>query len=267
MIGLPFIHTVGACAGKIVALASPNDMPTKYNWARVLKHEFVHVLNLQQTQFAIPHWFTEALAVHSEGSVRPQTWNELLKERVPKNELFNLDTINLGFVRPQSGLDWQMAYCQADLYARYMTEKYGEDALAKMLKAYRDNLDTPAALERELGVKQADFEKGYVDYVRGVTAGLGAQVTNPDEPLATLERLHRAQPDDARVAARLAASRLAQGLCRRAQAGRVGSRRPKGGRPGAATGGLRAGPRAAGRGRDTGRAGTFGRAPRSWRAR
>ncbi len=55
MVGLPFVHTVGACAGKIVALASPNDMPKKYNWARVLKHEFVHVLNLQQTNFAIPH--------------------------------------------------------------------------------------------------------------------------------------------------------------------------------------------------------------------
>ena len=28
MIGLPFVHTVGACAGKVVALASPGDMPS-----------------------------------------------------------------------------------------------------------------------------------------------------------------------------------------------------------------------------------------------
>ena len=74
MVGLPYIGTVGACAGKMVALASPNDMPQKYNWARVLKHEFVHVLNLQQTDFNIPHWFTEALAVESEGYPRPQVW-------------------------------------------------------------------------------------------------------------------------------------------------------------------------------------------------
>src|SRR5690606_8977195 len=47
MVGLPYIGTVGACAGKMVALASPNDMDQKYNWARVLKHEFIHVLNLQ----------------------------------------------------------------------------------------------------------------------------------------------------------------------------------------------------------------------------
>jgi tetratricopeptide (TPR) repeat protein len=208
MVGLPFVHTVGACAGKMVALASPNDMPKKFNWARVLKHEFVHVLNLQQTDFSIPHWFTEALAVRSEGPVRPQAWNALLAERVPKNQLFNLETINLGFVRPQSSLDWQMAYCQADLYARYMTETYGANASAKMLVAYRDNLDTPAALKREFGVNQQDFERGYVDYVRGVAAGLTSGPTTTSAPLAELERSHQKDPADAVLTASLAAAYL-----------------------------------------------------------
>jgi cellulose synthase operon protein C len=208
MVGLPFVHTVGACAGKMVALASPNDMPKKFNWARVLKHEFVHVLNLQQTDFSIPHWFTEALAVGSEGPVRPQSWNALLAERVPKNQLFNLDTINLGFVRPQSSLDWQMAYCQADLYARYLTKTYGADAPAKMLAAYRDNLNTPAALKREFGVGQQDFERGYVEYVRGVAAGLTVGPAAPNASLAELERSHQQNPTDAMLSARLAAAYL-----------------------------------------------------------
>ena len=210
MVGLPFVHTVGACAGKIVALASPNDMPKKFNWARVLKHEFVHVLNLQQTDFSIPHWFTEALAVGSEGYARPQTWNELLAERVPKNQLFNLDTINLGFVRPQSSLDWQMAYCQADLYAQYLTTTYGDDALAKMLSAYRDNLDTPQALQRAFGVGKEDFERGYVAYVRRIAGELSAQPAAAAEPLASLERSHEEHPDDAQLAVRLSMAYLAR---------------------------------------------------------
>jgi len=204
MVGLPFIHTVGACAGKVVALASPNDMPKKYNWARVLKHEFVHVLNLQQTNFNIPHWYTEALAVGSEGFPRPPTWNDLLLERVPAGKLFNLDTINLGFVRPQSSNDWTMAYCQADLYAKYMTKTYGEDALAKMLAAYRDNLDTPAALRRSFQVEVADFERGYLEFVRAVTATLSAEAPMPAQTLADLEAAHRDKPDDTLTAARLA---------------------------------------------------------------
>lgn len=204
MVGLPFIHTVGACAGKVVALASPNEMPKKYNWARVLKHEFVHVLNLQQTDFAIPHWFTEALAVGSEGFPRPQNWNELLTERVPKNQLFNLDTINLGFVRPQSSNDWNMAYCQADLYAQYMTKTYGEDALAKMLAGYRDRLATSAALRRAFAVEQVDFERGYLEYVRAVTAEFSSAAAQRAKSLAELESAHSDQPDDALATARLA---------------------------------------------------------------
>jgi len=58
MVGLPYVGTVGACAGQMVAIASPNGLPKKFNWARVLRHEFVHVVNLQQTKFNIPHWFT-----------------------------------------------------------------------------------------------------------------------------------------------------------------------------------------------------------------
>lgn len=204
MVGLPYIGTVGACAGRMVALASPNDMPKKYNWARVLKHEFVHVLNLQQTRFNIPHWFTEALAVESEGYPRPQIWNELLAERVPRGELFNLDTINLGFIRPASSLDWQMAYCQAQLYAQYMVAAHGKDALARMLAAYRDNLDTRAALQRCFGVSQEEFEQGYLEYIRGVAAGLTARPRAPAMTLAQLVRAQREHPEDPELTARLA---------------------------------------------------------------
>ncbi|MDH3718238.1 MAG: tetratricopeptide repeat protein, partial [Planctomycetota bacterium] len=123
MVGLPHIHTIGACAGKMVAMVSPGDMEKDFNWARVVKHELVHVINLQQTNFRIPHWFTEALAVYNEGYPRPPTWNAMLARRVPAGKTFNLQTINLGFIRPSTSEDWQMAYCQAELYAEYKVEK------------------------------------------------------------------------------------------------------------------------------------------------
>jgi tetratricopeptide (TPR) repeat protein len=210
MVGLPYVGTVGACAGKMVALASPNDMPQKYNWARVLKHEFVHVLNLQQSNFNIPHWYTEALAVQSEGYPRPQSWNEMLMERVPKGKMFNLDTINLGFVRPKSSLDWQMAYCQAQLYAQYMLATYGEDALQKMLEAYADNLETPAALKRSFNVEVKDFEKGYLAYVKKLVAGLTAKTKPAEMTFSELQKAQQAKPDDPDLAARLAQAQLAR---------------------------------------------------------
>ena len=203
MVGLPYVSTVGACAGKVVALTSPREMRKKFNWGRVLKHEFVHVLNLQQTDFNVPHWFTEALAVEVEGYPRPPEWNALLVERVPKGELFNLDTINLGFVRPASSVEWQMAYCQAQLYAQYMLKTYGSSALAKMLTAYGQNLDTPTALRRSFGVKQAAFEEGYLAHLKTLVADLAPQA-KPAERLSFDEAQKRL------VAARDNADRLTE---------------------------------------------------------
>jgi tetratricopeptide (TPR) repeat protein len=210
MVGLPYISTVGACAGKMVAMTSPNGLDQKFNWARVLKHEFVHVLNLQQTRFNIPHWYTEALATLNEQYPRPQVWNELLASRVPAGELFDLDTINLGFIRPQSSLDWQMAYCQAELYAEYMLAAYGDDALAKMLTAYADNLSTRDGLRRCFNVEQADFEAGYRTHLEQVVAGLSKAARPPEMTLAELVRAHEAAPDDSDLAARLAQAWLAR---------------------------------------------------------
>ena len=150
-------------------------MAEPFNWARVLKHEFVHVINLQQTGFNLPHWYAEALAVLNEGYPRSPEWNELLLARVSGGDIFNLDTINLGFIRPQSSDDWTMAYCQAELYAEYMLRQFGEDSLAKMLTAFADNLTTREAVERSFGVSQEEFEKGYVSYLDQVVGKLSAR--------------------------------------------------------------------------------------------
>jgi tetratricopeptide (TPR) repeat protein len=232
MVGLPYIGTVGACAGRMVAMQSPNDARQKFNWARVLRHEFVHVVNLQQTHFNIPHWLTEALAVQNEDFPRPPQWNDLLKERISKANLYSLDTINTGFIRPKSSDDWTLAYCQAELYAEYMLNRFGDDALAKMLAAYADNANTRTAIHRSFGIDQADFEHGYSEYLQKIVAGAGqggderdlfhsnagrdtvkslkaearaALEAHDDAKLATrLERLAALDPDDITMRKKLA---------------------------------------------------------------
>jgi Flp pilus assembly protein TadD len=165
---------------------------------------------LQQSRFNIPHWYTEALAVESEGYPRSEVWNRLLAERVPKGDLFNLDTINIGFVRPKTSLDWQLAYCQAQLYAQYMLKTYGDDALAKMLQCYRDNLDTKAALKRSFDVEQSKFEAGYLDYVRSIAKGLSAGAPASEMRFSELLKAHKDDVDDLEIAAKLAAAYLAR---------------------------------------------------------
>lgn len=204
--GLPFIPTVGACTGKVVALASPLSVKKPYNWSRVLKHEMVHVVTLQQTNFNIPHWYTEALAVDTEGFPRPQPWNKMLLERVPARKgLLDLDTINLGFIRPKEPDDRQMAYCQAQLYAQYMLKRFGSDALIKMLNAYRRGETTDRAIVSSFGVSKADFESGYLDFLDETIKTIRARVSE-EKPVSfsELERMIREKPDDADLNAKMA---------------------------------------------------------------
>src|SRR5262249_15165145 len=73
MISQPDLHTVGACTGKVVAFVSPRGQGVKklFNWGRVIRHELVHVFNLEQTDYRVPTWLTEGLAVSHEGYPLP----------------------------------------------------------------------------------------------------------------------------------------------------------------------------------------------------
>ncbi len=209
--GLPFIPTVGACTGKVVALASPKTTQKPFNWARVMVHEVTHVITLQQTEFNIPHWYTEALAVESEETPRPQPWNKMLLERVPRRKLLNLDTINLGFIRPKEPEERQLAYCQAQLYAQYMVKRFGADAQIKLLEAYRRGLTTDKAVPTCFHVTKEDFEKGYLEFLDSVVKTIRTRVSD-EEPIkfSELERQVKAKPDDPELNARMAYEHFAR---------------------------------------------------------
>lgn len=206
MVGLPYLDTVAASTGRIVGMVSPSEMPSGHqmNWARVLTHETVHVITLQQTGFNCPHWFTEGLAVWSEDCPRPRTWCELLQQRLSKNKLLDLDSLNAGFTRPESRDDRALAYCQSELYVEYMIGRKGEQSVRDLLAAYTKGLSTADAVRRVFGLSQADFERGYVAFVKQEAAKMKAI----DWPSAsTLEKLRKTvedSPTDAGAAEKLA---------------------------------------------------------------
>jgi len=203
MIGLPWIQTIGASTGRIVALASPINVESPFNWAIVLKHEFVHILTLQATQFQIPHWYTEALAVRAEGTLLRDDWIPILRSRYP-DKLFTLETVNGGFQRPKRRDDWDMAYCQSRLYADYLQKTYGDDALARLLDAYRRQLTTTAALQELFHVEPAEFERGFREYVGRTLDQARASRGTAAPTLAAAKKKSEAAPDDRQASAEYA---------------------------------------------------------------
>jgi tetratricopeptide (TPR) repeat protein len=215
VVALPDLHTIGACTGRVVALVSPRDkskvINKPFNWNRVLRHELVHVFNLEQTKFVVPHWFTEGLAVTYEGTGTPPNWNYILTEKVTSGELLNLDNILLGFVRPRTPDQWQQAYLQSQLYVEYLTQTHGDKAIGLMLAAYAEGLDTDAALPKAVKTSKAEFEKGYRKFLEERVEKLGLSTAKKKLSFKELKAAHEKNPEDADLAAQLADQYLSRG--------------------------------------------------------
>ncbi|HET6424670.1 MAG TPA: tetratricopeptide repeat protein, partial [Planctomycetaceae bacterium] len=196
MVGLPWIQTIGASTGLIVALTSPSATEEPFNWARVLKHEFIHVVTLQQTDFNIPHWYTEALATRSEGYPMPMEWNRLLQRRVATNNLRNLDNLHLGFQKAESRDDWNFAYCQSVLYSDYFEQRFGKESLARLLEAYRTTRSTSVAVQQAFQIDKADLEAGYVKFLQERATRLATAGTLPELDVAQARKDYADRPDD-----------------------------------------------------------------------
>src|SRR5258708_40193910 len=143
-----------------------------FNWGRVLRHELVHIFNLEQTDMQVPHWLTEGLAVANEGFPRPPLWNQVLAQRVAEDKLLNLDNITMAFVKPANQLEWALAYCQSNLYVEYAKKTHGDKVIGEFLAAYATGTSDEDAIKKVCKTDKAAFEKSYKEFIAGVVKGM-----------------------------------------------------------------------------------------------
>jgi tetratricopeptide (TPR) repeat protein len=158
--GMPWIWTIGACTGNVIALTPPRHGPRqrgRFDWFDVVRHEFVHTVTLDQTDNRVPHWFTEGCAVASQTSRRDYDACQLLASALDADRLFPLDLINWAFVRPTSPHERPLAYAQSDWMLQFVTHRFGHDAVVQMLGAYRRGLSDAEALQEATGMGVEPF--------------------------------------------------------------------------------------------------------------
>jgi tetratricopeptide (TPR) repeat protein len=206
-VALPDLHTIGACTGKMFAMVSPKGRGIRkpFNWGRVLRHELVHIFNLEQTDMQVPHWLTEGLAVANEGFPRPPLWNQVLAQFASEGKLLTLDNITMGFVKPANQLEWTLAYCQSNLYVEYAKKTYGDKVVGEFLAAYAEGTSDEDAIKKVCKTDKAAFEKGYKEFIAGIVKGMKVVKTGAKrQTLAELQAEHDKKPEDVEVAAKLA---------------------------------------------------------------
>ncbi|MDP2896089.1 MAG: tetratricopeptide repeat protein [bacterium] len=195
IVGLPFIATVGASLGKLVAMDSPKS--GAFDWKDVLRHEFVHVVNLQQTNMQIPFWFTEGLATLHEDSPLPAEWDGLLQRMLYLGEIIPVKDLNSCFTRPRTQLHKQAAYAESRMICRYLDEKFGRDVVRKMISYIGQNISTEEVIPQVLSISVEEFEQKIADYI------LAAASEQRIAPLflpgdgELMERLRSERPADA----------------------------------------------------------------------
>jgi len=159
--GMPAVHTIAASTGPLIAMEPPRSGAGSsmgpYDWARVLQHEFTHTVTLARTNNRLPHWFTEAAAVYLEDAPRIYERCKLLVQSLEHDDLFDLDEINVAFVRPKRRQDRGLAYAQGHWMYEYMIERWGTEAPLKLMDRYAAGHDEAAAMKFVFGLSRAEF--------------------------------------------------------------------------------------------------------------
>lgn len=145
--GLPGAGALlGVCFGEVVVADSPKARPAgSFNWGQTLWHEFAHVIHLQLTRNRVPRWLAEGIAVYEAKLARPEWGIDLDSDfaaAVEKKRLLKVSELNSGFTRPKSADQVILSYYQASIVVEFIIERYGFDAIKKMLQMYNNDKPT-----------------------------------------------------------------------------------------------------------------------------
>lgn len=203
--GMPQIWTVAAATGRVVAMEAPKDGPGAsigpYDWFRVMQHEYTHTVTLSRTNNRIPHWFTEAAAVHLEDAPRDEGRARMLAKALqdklnPNAEtpgLFELEEINLGFIRPSGPQSRPLAYAQGHWMYEHLIEVYGPRIPLELMDRYAEGATEAEAFADVLGVNPDVFFATFIEWAKRDVISWGLALPDDVPDIETLRVRSAAQ--------------------------------------------------------------------------
>jgi len=175
--GMPGLGALGVSFGKVVAMDSPSAArPGDFNWGSTLWHEMNHVFVLTATNYRVPRWFTEGMAVHEEGEHSPE-WKDRLTPEVlvalRDKKLLPVAKLDRGFVYPEYPAQVVVSYFQAGSICDFVQVKWGEEKLLNMVHSFAKLQTTEQVIRQDLGLAPEEFDKQYLAWI-GLQYGLEA---------------------------------------------------------------------------------------------
>jgi tetratricopeptide (TPR) repeat protein len=165
-LGMPGLGALGVTFGNVVAMDSPSGRPPgTFHWASVMWHEMSHVFTVSMTNFHVPRWFTEGIAVHEETAASPEWGDRLGPDEIAaikNHQLLPITELDRGFVHPVNPPQVLVSYFEAGRICDYITEQWGWDTVLAMLRDFGASDDTAAVIRKELKMEPADFDRQFI---------------------------------------------------------------------------------------------------------
>jgi predicted Zn-dependent protease len=171
---------LGVCFGKVITANSPSAQVSRSaNWEAVLWHEFCHVVTLELTRNRMPRWLSEGISVYEERQANPvwgQHMNATYREMVLGEDLTPVSKLSSAFLNAKSGMHVQFAYYESSIVVEYLVEKYGQEALRKILKDLYDGVGINEAIAKNTQPMEK-LEPEFAAYIKKLANNLAPGLT------------------------------------------------------------------------------------------
>jgi tetratricopeptide (TPR) repeat protein len=194
---------LGVCFGSVITANSPaSQAPNPSNWEDVLWHEFCHVITLTDTKNRMPRWLSEGISVYEERSGNP-AWGERMnlayRDMILNGELTPLGKLSSAFLSPKDSEHLLFAYYESSLVIDFIVQKFGLDAVKKILTDLGDGKEINAAIAART-IPLPEIEKQFAAYATDLAKNLapGVNLDKPPEPASEIDVTiwEKAHPDN-----------------------------------------------------------------------
>lgn len=200
--GVPHLGLLGVSFGDVLAINTPRGQPEgSYNWARTLWHELVHTLSIGISEYKMPRWFAEGLAVYEERVAREAWGREMQLELLMANDqskLLPLTAMDRGFTRPTFQGQILLSYFHASRVIGFIADQYGFEKIIEILQGFAAGKNDEQSVRDATGASLAEIDTAFREMLAAEGASLRDVLAGMPNPFqegegSLFERLETAQ--------------------------------------------------------------------------
>lgn len=186
-IGIPALGALGVCFGPVITMVGPHA--GRFDAHQVVWHELAHTSAIALSKGRVPRWFTEGLS-EWETELADPAWAresaQLLTYARSRGSLPRLATLELAFLRAESGAAMEVAYATATYAVRWIGETWGRQAIVALLRGWGEGKRSeellPEVLGKSLEQLDRDFESWLQAELQQRVIGFRPELVAQDHP-------------------------------------------------------------------------------------